>query len=612
MKAFTLPTIFTALDKFSGPVNKMSRKLEKFASISKSVQKNADSVFDAMGGRYVGYGLAGALGLGTLAVKSFVNEASKIEDAAAFFTPVLGSAEKADKLVEMLNNEAANTPFVFKDLTDVASQILPQMNGDLEKTIKTFRMLGDTAGGDTDKLRRITLGYNKALLKGKVTLESLNIIAEAGVPIFTEMAKSMNLGDGVKGTQKLFDMISKGKVPVEEVTKAFEKMTSKGGMFYQGMITASKTFTGISSTLEDNIAMTGASIGKEMLPILKEYALKIIQLTDKIRAWVSSNKELIRANIAEFMKKAQGYAEKLGNALVWVYKNIDTIVYWGKKYIEVLIAFKAMSFAAAFATNAMTVAMFFWRAAIFLSRASVWGLNAVASVFFLVDMVKYVAATRGLSFWQAAWAIVVESCTGAMAALNAVMLANPIGLIIIGIVALIAVIVAVVKWYDEWGAAVTFLLGPLGMVINLIMAFKRNWDMITKAFKEGGVLEGFKAIGKTILDAVLMPLEQIVSLIADITGADWAKNFTKNIHDFRANMGVNVGQEEKSMILKQIAPVQSAAEQEREMVEASGVETLQRQHTTLTIDNKTGNKISTQSDNNLIDIKMGSTMQYGL
>jgi hypothetical protein len=68
--------------------------------------------------------------------------------------------------------------------------------------------------------------------------------------------------------------------------------------------------------------------------------------------------------------------------------------------------------------------------------------------------------------------------------------------------------------------------------------------MITKAFSEGGILEGLKAIGKTLLDAILMPLSQILYLAAKIPGLGWAKGLANSVDAFRADLGVNVETDE--------------------------------------------------------------------
>ena len=136
------------------------------------------------------------------------NEARKLEDAEAAFTPLMGGAARAKELVQALNIAAAETPFEFDAIRKATTTLLPVMNGDIQKTVDTFKMLGDTAGGNAEKLDSITRGFSKAMLKGKVDMESLNMIAEAGVPIFTEMAQSM--GYGKENMTAFFKQISTG------------------------------------------------------------------------------------------------------------------------------------------------------------------------------------------------------------------------------------------------------------------------------------------------------------------------------------------------------------------------------------------------------------------
>lgn len=102
--------------------------------------------------------------------------------------------------------------------------------------------------------------------------------------------------------------------------------------------------------------------------------------------------------------------------------------------------------------------------------------------------------------------------------LNVAMNANPIGLIVLGIFALIGVITAVIVKYDEWGAALSLVMGPLGWIINLIQSFRRHWDSIVEAFQSDGIIGGIKRIGLVMLDALLMPLQQLLGLIAKIPG----------------------------------------------------------------------------------------------
>jgi hypothetical protein len=103
-------------------------------------------------------------------------------------------------------------------------------------------------------------------------------------------------------------------------------------------------------------------------------------------------------------------------------------------------------------------------------------------------------------------------------ALNLAMDANPIGLIVAAIVALVAIVWTAINSYNKWGATLLLFLGPIGLLVNMIMALKNNWESVVKAFKDGGLLAGLKRIGIVLLDAVLYPVQQLLGLLSHIPG----------------------------------------------------------------------------------------------
>lgn len=247
----------------------------------------------------------------------FVGAAAKIEDAEAAFTPLLGGVDKAKVAVKELNKLGAETPFEFGDLASQMKQLLPVMNGDINKTTDTMRMLGDTAGGNAQKLETITRGYTKAMLKGKVDMESLNMISEAGVPIFDQLSKSMGVS-----TNELFKMISSGDVATDKLTDVFRIMTKEGGLFYNGMIIASQTFNGRMSTLTDNVNMAAAAIGTALLPRAKQFVDKLIDVAGKVQVWAEANKDVINSGLDKFLDilKKAFYATAAAVALFAIYQ----------------------------------------------------------------------------------------------------------------------------------------------------------------------------------------------------------------------------------------------------------------------------------------------------
>lgn len=300
---FSVEAIFKAVDRITAPVTRMENRVGRFtrkmSAGLRKVNKALNSVVRGLGRGAKAALKFGVVGIGALAtaVGLLVREFSKVEDAEASFQPLLGGIEKAKKLVEALNKTAATTPFQFETLAGAANTLLPVMNGNIENVIKTIRQLGDTAGGNAQKLESITRGFTKAMLKGKVDMESLNMIAEAGVPIFTELADTM----GVKVNAAFFKMISAGRVTTKQLTGAFEKMTSKGGIFFEGMEIASRTTTGLFSTLRDNISLTAAEVGSVLAPTIKDLIKQATGAAIRVREWVKANRELISSRFIEFV-----------------------------------------------------------------------------------------------------------------------------------------------------------------------------------------------------------------------------------------------------------------------------------------------------------------------
>jgi len=422
--------------RFNGIDGGLSNLLNKFGNRTRDFGNRANRAFNKASGAGSRFGdiIKGILGAQLLrrgfqllkeGLGNFITQASLIEDATANFTPLMGSVEKAKELVAALNQEAANTPFQFEGISKIASQLLPVMNGSIEDTIDTFKMLGDTAGGSMEKLTSITRGYTKALLLGKPDMESLKMIAEAGIPIFTELAESMGLGRD--NTDELFELLRQGKVTNEDLTKTFRDMTSEGGLFYRGMEIASLTLSGKLSTLKDNVNLAFGAIGTVALPFMKEFIDLGIEAAQGIVQWAMANEELIRSGIEQFLAVMTGIFETLEPPITAVF---DAVFKLGGILLDI-------------ATSVIKV---------FVGETATMedGLDALAFTFNIVsgvidwfaEAIKFLKPiiVPILALW-AAW-------TAAQWALNIALTANPIGLIVVGVGLLIAGIVLLIEHWD--------------------------------------------------------------------------------------------------------------------------------------------------------------------
>ena len=194
--------------------------------------------------------LAGAIGsvtaaLGAGAVAGLKYNAS-IETYQTSFEVMTGSAEKAAEVIDRLKKVGAETPFELPDLADT-TQLLMNYGLTADEAMDKMMMLGDISQGSADKMSRIAMAYGQMSSAGKVQLEDIKQMIEAGFNPLQEISESTG-----ESMSSLYDRISKGTLSVDEITASMERATSAGGKYYQSMEKQSQTFSGMISTLKDN------------------------------------------------------------------------------------------------------------------------------------------------------------------------------------------------------------------------------------------------------------------------------------------------------------------------------------------------------------------------
>ncbi|MBM6745212.1 tape measure protein [Drancourtella massiliensis] len=206
--------------------------------------------------------LAGAIGsvtaaLGAGAVAGMKYNAS-IETYQTSFEVMTGSAEKAAEVIDRLKKVGAETPFELPDLADT-TQLLMNYGFTADEAMDKMMMLGDISQGSADKMSRIATAYGQMSSAGKVQLEDIKQMIEAGFNPLQEISETTG-----ESMASLYDRISKGTISVDEITASMQRATSEGGKYYQSMEKQSQTFDGMISTLKDNAQQL---IGEVVQPI---------------------------------------------------------------------------------------------------------------------------------------------------------------------------------------------------------------------------------------------------------------------------------------------------------------------------------------------------------
>lgn len=170
-----------------------------------------------------------------------------METYATSFEVMTGSAEKAAEVVDELKDIAASTPFEMPELAET-TQLLMNYGFTADDALDKMTMLGDISQGSADKMNRIATAYGQMSSAGKVSLEDVKQMIEAGFNPLQEISESTG-----ESMESLYDRISAGTISVDEITASMQRSTSEGGRYFQSMEKQSQTFSGQMSTLKDNV-----------------------------------------------------------------------------------------------------------------------------------------------------------------------------------------------------------------------------------------------------------------------------------------------------------------------------------------------------------------------
>lgn len=170
---------------------------------------------------------------------------------------VYGNQSEADQMFERLSSYAVKSPFSTSQIANFA--VLLKQSGvyssDIENTLK---MLGDTAGGNEEKMSRIANNYAQIVAMGKATSMDLRQFANANIPIYEELKKQL----GNVSQKELRQITASGGITSDLIERAFIDMTSEGGRFANATEKGAKTYKAKKTNLADIRQLGMAEFGK--------------------------------------------------------------------------------------------------------------------------------------------------------------------------------------------------------------------------------------------------------------------------------------------------------------------------------------------------------------
>ena len=306
------------------------------------------------------------------------------------------------------------------------------------QTLLQFGIAADDTTGVLQRLGDISLGNAEKLQTltrayGKMSSAQKVTLENVNMMIDAGFNPLNQICDATgESMSDLYKRISDGKVSFSELEAAVEAATSQGGQFYNGMLEASQTFSGRMSTLKDNVSALTGELTSGLFAALGDL---VVKLNEVVVSFLDSDEKM--AQLKETIGIATAVVAAAGTAFL-TYKG----------YVAAATAVEVIHTAA---TTAMTAA--------------------------------HKAAEAGATGLKVA-----------QAGLNAVLSANPIGLVVAALAALAAGLVTAYKTSETFRNAVNSAFSSVKKIAQNAIGTVVDWinELVAKIRGAAAALANLK------------------------------------------------------------------------------------------------------------------------
>lgn len=374
------------------------------------------------------------------------------------------SADEAQASVERIEKSVQGLPTTL-DSAVAGVQSLFMVTKSLPKAEAMFQAINDSAmifaNGSSEAADRFIYAYKQAMSAGKVSAQDFNQMNEAIPGLMDKVAESMGMNYA-----KLKQGLSDGSISMKQFNAALKKLDTEGGAGMKAMQEGVKDATGGIQTAITNMK-TAIARGLANAFDALDKSLKSSGLGG-INDVISSIGKGFESVLKAVVPMIPPLVKALASIFNWMQKH--------QKLVKVL---------------AVTVASF------------VVAFKAISIIIGIINAIK----------------TALMALKAIMIVVNAVMMANPIGLIIAAIVALIAIFVVL------WKKCAWFRNFWIGLWNGIKAAFASVWNGLKATFTK--VINWVKTNWKTILLFLVNPFAGAFKYLYDHSTK--FRNFINNI-----------------------------------------------------------------------------------
>lgn len=442
--------------KASG-ADKFAQAFKNAANNVQGFEKNTSNAGLTVGKLVGAVGVTALLAKGFGLVKNSVGKAfgriDTMEQFERVMTTLTGSTEKANSVLDEVNDTVTGTAYGL-DVGAKSVQNFVTSNMDVDKATMTFKSWADAVAfygdGTNETLAGVTDALAKATAKGKIQMDTMNRLAEAGIPAMQIYADAT--GQSVEDVAKLME---KGKLDADSFINVMNDAMANGTKNFKSIDGAAK---------EAGASWTGSF--DNMKAAVARGTIAIIENIDNMLT--SNGLPDMRQMVADFGSKFESVLKTAASSIGPLVENIKNVYNNLKPWIPLI-----GSVVAGIATFGATVAIInSVKNAITAARTAFALLNAtiLANPIALVVAAIVAAAVLIYVYWEPisgffvglwgkikdGWSSLVDWFKGLWS--------------------------SIAPFLKEWGVVILGLItGPVGLAVSLIYKY---WEPISKFFKD--------------------------------------------------------------------------------------------------------------------------------
>lgn len=423
-------------------------------------------------------------------------------------------AETVDQVMKNALNSVKGTAYGLGDAATVAASAVAsgvKPGQDLERTLKLVADAAFIGGSSMGEMGAI---FNKVAATGKVQGEVIQQLGERGVPIIQLLAKELGVS-----TEKVMEMSREGSISFDDFRNAME--SGMGG----AALKSGQTFQGAMDNVMASLGRMGANLLSGFFPQIKGGLNDLLgnmqtfePVFTQIGKAAADGLKMILENIGPISTAAAWLAGILGTVLlpVLISAGVQGAIAWAKSTAAAITGA-----ASQYAAHVKTVAGWVLSGAAAIKSGAetvaIWVMLKAEAIKSTAIQIAQLA--RQAAAWVASKAVMLAqaAATGAVTAaqwlLNAAMNANPIGLIILAVVALVGAFIYL--WNTNEGFR-NFFIGAWNAIVAAVQ------QVVT--WFQSNVLPVLQAVWDGILAGVQFLVNAVITYFRfyyDVTMAIW-------------------------------------------------------------------------------------------